>query len=252
MPPAALEAMPPQPNSAMSDKQQAELSISLLGNFQIVLHGQAVTNFATAKVQALLLYLVVEADQAHSRPTLAHLLWPDQPDNVALHSLRQALVSLRRAIGDREASPPFLHITRQALQFNPDSSYWLDATAFTRLLDMNRSLHPDTIAQWRHAVTLYQGDFLAGFHLDNNLPFEEWVQTYRENYRQRATETLNLLASHYEQQGDYKQSLDSAQQGLKLAPWQEETQRRVMRCLALSGRRNAALAQYKTLRQTET
>lgn len=240
MPPSAMDA---------TQSKQSDLSIKLLGSCQIKLHGQPITSFATTKVQALLVYLAVEADRSHPRSALAHLLWPDQPNNVALHSLRQALVSLRRAIGDKEASPPFLHISRQTLQFNGESNYWLDTAVFTRLLEKNQA---DPVKRWSQAAALYQDDFLAGFYLDDNLPFDEWLQAHRESYRQNIVETLGQLAAHYESEGQYRQAVQYARQEIKIAPWQEEAHRRLMRCLALDGQRNAALAHYPVLRQTLT
>ena len=96
----------------------AHLSLSLLGPFQVTLDGQPVTGFRSNKVRALLAYLAVEADRTHRREVLAGLLWPDWPDRDALSNLRYALSNLRRVIGDRQAEPSFLLITRDTLQFN--------------------------------------------------------------------------------------------------------------------------------------
>ena len=43
------------------------------------------------KVRALLFYLVVESECAHSRESLIGLLWPDIPEEAARANLRQAL-----------------------------------------------------------------------------------------------------------------------------------------------------------------
>ena len=95
----------------------AHLSLSLLGPFQVTLHGQPVTGFESNRVRALLAYLAVEADHPHSRDRLAGLLWPEQPDQTAHGNLRQALANLLRAIGDHAALHPFLHIARDHVQF---------------------------------------------------------------------------------------------------------------------------------------
>ena len=108
----------------------ARLSIHLLGPFYVTLDGEPVTGFESNKVRALLAYLAVKADLPHSRDALAGFLWPDQPDRAARHNLSQALFNLRQAIGDDDAVPPFLQITRRTVQFNPDSDHQLDATAF--------------------------------------------------------------------------------------------------------------------------
>ena len=103
-----------------------QLSLTLLGGFAVTLDGEPVKAFDSNKVRALLGYLAVEAGRAHRRESLAALLWPGYPDRSARTNLRNALANLRTAIGDREAEPPFLLITRDTLQFNRASGYWLD------------------------------------------------------------------------------------------------------------------------------
>ena len=111
----------------------AHLSLRLLGPFEASLDGQPITTFKLAKVQALLAYLAVEADRVQPRDTVAGLLWPDYAQSSALTSLRTALATLRQAVGDREADPPFLLITRTTVQFNRDSDHSLDLHDLQRL-----------------------------------------------------------------------------------------------------------------------
>src|SRR5205823_7130761 len=47
-----------------------------------------------------------------------------------------------------------------------------------------------------------------------------------------------------------EQALQYSYRQLELEPWREEAHRQVMRLLALSGQRSAALAQYESCRQT--
>ena len=91
----------------------ARLTISLLGSFDAKLDEQPVTALITGKVRALLAYLVVEADRPHRRETLAGLLWPDYPERSARTNLRNTLSNLRTAIGDRDATPPYLLVHYQ-------------------------------------------------------------------------------------------------------------------------------------------
>ncbi len=112
----------------------ARLSLSLLGPLQVTLDRQPVTHFVYDKARALLVYLAVEAGQPHSREVLAGLLWPDLPEAAARTNLRQVLTTLRHAIADHAAQPPFLLITRETIQLNPAGDYALDVTAFTTLL----------------------------------------------------------------------------------------------------------------------
>jgi DNA-binding SARP family transcriptional activator len=234
----------------------ARLSLSFLGTFEVVLAGQPVTAFEYDKVRALLAYLSVEVDRPHRRQALAGLLWPEQPEAKARHGLSQALVSLQRAMADRQATPPCLIVTRQSLQFNPASDYELDVTTFTSLLAAcqvhghERLAACEVCLEWlRRAAALYRGDFLVGFSAGDALPFEEWVLLQRERLQRLAVEALGHLAKAYGERGEYQAALSHAWRRVELDPWQEEACRDLMRLLALSGAREAALAHYEACRQ---
>ncbi|MBP1610046.1 MAG: transcriptional activator protein, partial [Acidobacteria bacterium] len=221
----------------------AHLSISLLGHPLIKLNGSLVTGFGSDKVRALLVYLAVEADQPHSREKLAGLLWSDFPERSALNNVRYALSNLRKAIGDREAKPPYLHIAIDCLQFNRDSDCDLDVHTFTECVQTN------DIEQLRQAVAFYRGDFLEGFAVDDSAPFEEWIVVKREQLQRKLVMALRRLADHHEVFGEYDLAQHFAWRLVELEPWQEVDHRQLMRILALSGQRSAALAQYETCRR---
>ena len=229
-----------------------DLSLHLLGPLKITKNGTSVSNLVTTKSQALLAYLAVEAHQVHPRSILANLLWPDQPERAALHNLRQALTTLRQAIGDRHIDPPYLLITRQSLQFNLESNSWLDVIRFTQLLQITHppnTFSTDTINALQQASLLYRGSFLNGLVIPDSDVFEAWLTTNREHYRREATHIQEQLSTHFETGGDYVSAISHTRQLLELAPWQESAHRRLMRCLAADGQRNAALAHYETCRR---
>ena len=109
----------------------ARLALSLLGSFRVSLDAAAVTTFESDKVRALLAYLAAEADRPHRREALVGMLWPDSSEQVARRNLSQALFNLRHTIGDAEAIPPYLHISREAIQFHRASQHTLDLATFT-------------------------------------------------------------------------------------------------------------------------
>jgi len=222
----------------------AHLSLFLLGPFQVTLAEEPVTSFKSDKVQALLAYLAVEADRPHRRDSLAGLLWPDWPDRVARTNLRNALANLRTAIGDRHATSPFLLITRETIQFNTASDYWLDVVAFSALVEADQP----TVRQLEEAVAVYRGSFLEGFFLKDGPAFEDWSLIVRERLQRQALAALRRLAGTFEQRGEYERARDYAWRQVEMEPWQEQAHRQLMRLLALSGQRGAALAQYETCR----
>ena len=179
----------------------AHLSLSMLGPLQVTLGGEPVTGFESARARALLAYLAVEADRPHSRDVLAELLWPERPERTARGYLRRALSSLRKALGDRDRTPPFLLIARETIQFNTASDYWLDVEAFRALVETVRIDHPvhqqagGRPRQWEEAVALYQGSFLEGFYLRDSPAFEHWVLLVRERLQRQASTALHQLTA---------------------------------------------------------
>jgi len=230
------------------------LSLFFLGPFQVTLdEGPAI--FATDRARALLAYLAVEADRPHRRDALAGLLWPDQPESLARRSLSQALVRLRRAIDDYHASPPFLLITGKTIQFDAATAD-LDVARFETLLAACAAHpHPDIsgcpscIQRLGEAASLYRGEFLQGLFLAGGQLFEEWALFKRELLQRQALDALHTLTVYYERQGAYHEAQRYAEHQLGLESWREAAHRQLMRALALSGQRSAALAQYQTCRR---
>jgi DNA-binding SARP family transcriptional activator/predicted ATPase len=225
----------------------AYLSLSLLGPFQVTLAEEPVTSFEADKVRALLAYLAVEADRPHRRDSLVGLLWPDCLDRTARTNLRNALAILRKTIGDRNATPPFLLITRETIQFNTASDAWVDVTAFIDLLE-TKGPPQQNIRRLEEVVVLYRGNFLEGFYVKGSTAFEDWCSLTRERFQRQALMALHRLAGYYEQSGEYERACNYAWRQVELEPWQEEAHQQLMRLLALSGQRSAALAQYETCR----
>src|ERR1700688_5016614 len=72
--------------------------LRLLGAFAVEVNAGRPIAVAlrSKKARALLAYLAMKPDWRASREELATLLWGDNPDAQARHSLRQCLVSLRQ------------------------------------------------------------------------------------------------------------------------------------------------------------
>src|SRR5260370_34800355 len=79
------------------------LRVTVPGPPEVFQGGNRLT-FALRKAQALLLYLAVEGGM-HQRRQLDAFLWPDSEPHEARAALRNAIVLLRRLLGDPEASP---------------------------------------------------------------------------------------------------------------------------------------------------
>jgi len=225
----------------------ARLAILSLGALHITLDDAPLTGFDSDKARGLLVYLAMESDREHPRESLAGLLWPEYPEHHARHTLSQALYNVRQVIGDRDKNhePPFLRVTSQTLKFNPTSHHWLDVARFVAPLPVSTS----ALSNLQASAALYRGHFLEGFSLGDSPAFEEWVLMQRERLQRVALEIFSQLTAGYAQQRQYDRALFYAWQQLDLDPWREDAHRQVMRLLALSGKRTAALAHYDACRR---
>ena len=221
----------------------AQLKLCFLGPFQAWLNDQRITGFESNRVRALLAFLVVESDRPHSREFLAGLLWPDWTERDARSNLRYALSNLRQAIGDRQASPPFLLISRSVIQFNLVSDHTLDVATF---MDLTTD---SSLVQLERAVTLYQGELLTGFSLGDSAPFEEWALLKREQLSRHMMRVLDHLVLSCEGRGDHERAQAHAWRLVELEPLYEQGHQHLMRVLARGGQRGAALMQYETCRR---
>jgi len=228
----------------------AQLSLFFLGPYTVKLGDQPVSGFASDKVRALLAYLAAEPDQPHRRSALAGLFWSEYSERAARASLRNALANLRQAIADHQAQPSFIITDRETVQFQSASDHWLDMRAFERYLNPenppsdNLTVQPE-IENLKSAVDLYQGDFLQGFSLPDSPAFDEWTLLRSENLRRKVLNACSRLAQTFEQREDFEQAFIYAYKLVDIEPWHEETHRQLMRLLAVSGKRAAALAQYE-------
>ena len=214
----------------------AQLSIFLLGTFQVTQNEQIITQFRSANVKGLLVYLVLHAERPLPRDVLATQFWPEEATNVANTNFRQALYQLRKIFKAPDTQgQPYLIVNRQSVQFNPKSDYFLDVEQFLQAVDRD---------DLETAVSLYQGELLPGFSTKSSL-FEDWLLDKRESYNRLALDSLYTYTEQLIQRQEYSRAMTIARQQLALEPWREEAHRQLMLALTLNGERSAALAQFE-------
>ncbi len=211
------------------------LTLSLLGPLEVALDDIPVTELASAKAQALLCYLAMNG-RAHSRQALAGLLWGDSPEADARRNLRGVLMKLR------DLFDPYLLINFQTVAFNRQSAYRLDVEQFWA------GLQTRDLAALRHCAALYRGDFLEELFVRQAPEFETWQQQQRAQLHQQAVAIFTLLANRLREQGEWEEGLAVARRLVALDSTRELSQQLLMRLLAQSGQRAAALAQFEQYR----
>lgn len=212
------------------------LTIRLLGAPEVIIDGQPVMGFISDKARALLYYLAATGDM-QTRQALATLCWADMPEVQALKNLRQALYNLQKLL------PDYLDINRQTVQFLPSTALWVDVTELNMLLTTES--HPALCA----AVTLYRGELLAGFSVADTPNFDLWLVGEREHLQHRVLAALRTLIAQAVAEANEEEAIAYLYRLVKVEPWAEEEQRRLMELLARRGDYTAALHQYEALRK---
>jgi DNA-binding SARP family transcriptional activator/Tfp pilus assembly protein PilF len=163
------------------------LTLRLFGPGVLTADG-AVVRTHSARTLALLCYLVLEPDRAHSRSTLADLLWEGLPEVSARQSLRQSLYSLRTVAGGRLSS--CLNVAPDWVQFaTPKGDAPVD-------IDVHRFLvavHGTDEEHWREAADLYKAPLLEGKGFDNCSACATWLSAQRERLHALAMQNLDRL-----------------------------------------------------------
>ncbi len=209
-----------------------ELDLALLGPPVITWSGAPVS-FDTRKATAVLALLAVQRHEL-TRERLAALLWPDADAVRARASLRRTLSVTAAAAG------PGLVITRTTVALDT-SRVRVDVTEFEAL-----AAGPDP-GQLDRAAGLYRDDFLAGFVLRDCPEFDDWQAATADRLRQQLAAVLDRLVAACAAAGDLDRATGHARRWLGLDPLHEPAHQALIRLLAWSGQRSAALRAYRAL-----
>ncbi|MBN1876458.1 MAG: tetratricopeptide repeat protein [Anaerolineae bacterium] len=225
----------------------SELRVFLLGTPHFECDAAPV-KITRRKIMALLAYLAVSG-QSHSREAIATLLWPDFDATSAYAYLRNALWMLKQT-----PITEWLEVEVDILGLRKDPSLWVDVAHFQANLAACRAhAHSEhnicelCVPLLTEAVTLYQGDFMAGFTLGDSADFDEWQFYQTESLRRAMSGVLEKLVLWHRQQCELEKALEYARRWQSFDPLHEGAQRYLMTLYAQLDRRSTALRLYETL-----
>jgi DNA-binding SARP family transcriptional activator len=175
---------------------------------------------------ALLVLIARGGSRGVARAKLLDVLWPDAGEARGRRAIAQALYALRRDLGDEDA------ITGTQLLSLNDQVAWCDLIAFEQALE--DGAHAD-------AVSLYVGPFLDGFHVPDAPDFERWADDERTALAHRVEQALERLATEAAGRGDHNAASRWWRRRAALDPLNSRVAAAMMRALAASGDRPAAI-----------
>jgi DNA-binding SARP family transcriptional activator/tetratricopeptide (TPR) repeat protein len=198
------------------------LHARLLGTLEVEINGTVVDSPASQRPWAVFAYLALSSRPV-SRSELVARFWPDVLDQSARGSLRSALWTLRRRLGDA------LQVEGDSVSLR-DDGLWIDVREFERLASGDP----------HRALELCRGDLLEGSD-------DEWTLAARDRHRERVIGLLEQLAQAAERRGDIRQAVELSRRQVDRDPLDEDAHRRLFTRLDAAGDRAAALRAYRGL-----
>lgn len=188
--------------------------------------GSVPANLQWHKNLALLVYLARSPKRTRARDHLVGLLWGDQPQDDARHSLNQAVSTLRRhAKKAVETDRTHVRLTNRAVALDVEQ---LETCAAAR--------------DYEGAARLIAGLFLEGFSIPGASGFDDWMTAERTHWQRRSVEVLECLSTQALARGDVSGAEDAARRAEQLDEHSDLAVRARMRALDLAGDRGQALA----------
>ncbi len=224
------------------NQTDAKLCVTTLGSFVIELNGEPLTDLKTRTAEALLVYLIFNK-RPIQREILADFFWDERSQQQAAANFRAVLSRLRRHLGD------YLLITRQTVGFDHDQPVWFDAHILEEGLPELLEDEQDNLASLEQLLTLYYGDFLAGFSLPESRGFEEWTRIRRERIRRLAALGLKRLTLEAHRSANYLAGIQWGERWQRVDPWSESVTQQLMWLYARNGQKHLALTAYDKCRQ---
>lgn len=224
--------------------RDAALHIALLGGFRVAAGEWAIdpATWRRRKARHLVALLALAPGHALHRDHLIDLLWPEADPAAAANSLYQTLHRVRRGL---EAAIPGagarLRLQAEMVSLGGDAPIEVDALAFEAAASRARRGDPRGADE---AIALYAGDLLPADR------YEDWVAPRREALRETFLSLLLDIARAREVAGDVPAAIAALERLVDADPTHEAGARELIRLLAASGQRPAALRRHAALVQT--
>jgi DNA-binding SARP family transcriptional activator/tetratricopeptide (TPR) repeat protein len=171
------------------------------------------------KELALLVAIADRSPRPVRREQLQALFWGERDEERARNSFRQALLQLRRALGDA------LDAEGDAVRLVPDQVGY-DVRAFEEAA---------TARRWDEAIEIWRGDFLVGCEDIGGDDFRAWVDAERERLRKLLAGCFDRCVAEAEHAGDLERMSTVAARWCAEFPVDERSHLRLVEALANRG-----------------
>ncbi len=179
------------------------------------------------KELALLVVLATRAPKPVRREELQARFWGERDEQRARHSLRQALLRVRRACGDDVviATPDTLRLTESRI-----------------VTDVQRFSDAAARGRWREAAGLWAGDFMPGCEDVGGEEFRHWLEAERPRLRNVLRTCFAGVVRDHEARGEWSIVAEWSERWTEQFPGDEAAAEALVGALCRHGDVNGAVA----------
>ncbi|RDI41361.1 tetratricopeptide repeat protein [Falsibacillus pallidus] len=178
--------------SAPVERTASGLSVSLLGNFQLMQNGNEISLKRKSSLR-LMVYLAAQYGQKIPKDRLLEDLFPDGSYHSQTNRFYVSLSGLRKSLEPDAASgrqSRYIIQTGESIYFD-DQYCDIDLKRFHSLIKAQAPSQEAKIANFLEAETLYKGDLLKEF------PYESFLEPIREQTKRSFLDILEEIGYYY-------------------------------------------------------
>lgn len=230
-----------------------QLRARLLGAFSLRRGAESVSanEWKRQKARQLFLFFLTHSQTLWEREQITDQLWPELDLDTSERDFKIAYNALTNVLEpQRERHAPSAYILRDGSRYGlrPEADIWFDTQEFDEQIQQGDALfahdEAQAIACYQQALTLYRGEFLQEY------PFEEWTSAERERLLTQYLRTSERVATHLLAQGNWEETLQTAQAILNHDACWENAYRLLMTAYAHMGNRTQAVRTYRRCLET--
>ena len=211
------------------------LHVKAFGAFRVGGPGDGPPLPAPKRGRDLIAFLLTFPGRIATRETLGEAFWPNLDSDTVMHRLHVVASGARTFLRDTLNGFEALRCTSAGYSLHPSIRIVSDVAQFFEFQQIG------TIDAFKHAVQLYEGEFLEGEQGD-------WIEPVRVKCATTHAAMLERLADSALSYGEHQEALGYGLDLLAVDRANEAASRMVMRCFAALGRRGRVLAEYEALR----
>jgi DNA-binding SARP family transcriptional activator len=226
-----------------------DLTVRFFGRLNIEAGGKKPEVLPAKKTRSLLAYLLLFHQRPVHREILMYRFWGNTSPSSARNSLNVSIHEIRSWFRNVMPGRELILFENESYSVNPELDLATDTGQFTSFWQRGRAIElaqglESALGAYNKAAALYRGDLLE------EMPYEEWCESERENFRETYLLILNRLGAHFFNEGIFSVAIQVYRKMLEKDPCLEDVHRRLIIAYYQMGMRDRAVRQYYKCVQT--